>query len=109
MAEAGGLSSPHDVEIAADGTIWVADASNDRLVQMSDNLKTLRTVKGPAYAFNGPRYLDFDAKGRLYVADKYTHRIKVLDPTVADTARGMVSPSANPVKRNMSAAPSMSS
>ncbi len=82
VAEAGGLSSPHDVEIATDGTVWIADAANDRLVQMSDDLKTLRTVKGPAYAFNGPRYLDFDAKGRLYVADKYTHRIKVLDPAL---------------------------
>jgi len=80
IAEAGGLSSPHDVEVAADGTVWIADAANDRLVHMSSDLKTLRTVEGPSYAFKGPRYLDFDAKGRMYVADKYTHRIKVLGP-----------------------------
>lgn len=83
VAKADGFSSPHDVEIAADGTVWVADAANDRLVQMTAELETRRIVKGPAYAFNGPRYLDFDAKGRLYVADKYTHRIKVLAPDLS--------------------------
>ncbi len=80
VAAAGGLSLPHDVEIAPDGTIWIADADNDRLVNMTQDLKTLRTAEGPSYAFKGPRYLDFDAKGRMYIADKYAHRVKVLDP-----------------------------
>ena len=83
VAETGGLSSPHDVEIAPDGSIWIADAANDRLVQMTEDLKTLRVVKGPNYAFKGPRYLDFDSKGRMYVADKYTNRIKVLAPDLS--------------------------
>lgn len=80
VAEAGGLSAPHDVAVAADGTLWIADANNDRLVQMSPDLQVLHTVGGPDYGFNGPRYLDFDAAGRLYVADKYAHQIKVLGP-----------------------------
>ncbi len=80
VADADGFSSPHDVAVASDGTVWIADANNDRLVQMSAALKTLRTIGGASYAFSGPRYLDFDAQGRLYVADKYTHRIKVLAP-----------------------------
>jgi DNA-binding beta-propeller fold protein YncE len=84
LAQADGLSSPHDVAIAADGTVWVADAGNDRLVQMSADLKVLRTIGGGRYEFDGPRYLDFDAQGRLYVADKFTHKIKVLGP---DTKR----------------------
>ena len=78
VAVASGLSSPHDVAIAPDGSVWIADANNDRLVQMTPDLNVLRTIKGAAYDFNGPRYLDFDAGGRLYVADKYTHTIKVL-------------------------------
>jgi YVTN family beta-propeller protein len=78
VAEAGGLSSPHDVAVAADGTLWIADAGNDRLVQMTPDLKVLKTIAGAPYGFDGPRYLDFDAQGRLYVADKYTHQIKVL-------------------------------
>ena len=78
VAEAGGFSSPHDVAIDPDGSVWVADANNDRLVQMTPELEVLRIVEGKPYDFNGPRYLDFDAAGRLYVADKYSHQIKIL-------------------------------
>ena len=78
LARAGGLSSPHDVAVAADGTLWVADAGHHRLLHMSEDLKTLAVLEGSPYDFNGPRYLDFDSKGRLYVADKYTHSIKVM-------------------------------
>jgi DNA-binding beta-propeller fold protein YncE len=78
MASAGGLSAPHDVAVAADGSLWIADAGNDRLVRMSEDLKTLGIIKGKPFDFNGPRYLDFDSKGRLYVADKYNHQIKLV-------------------------------
>ena len=80
VAQAGGLSSPHDVAIAEDGTVWVADSGNDRLLQYSENLKVLNKIADKSYEFDGPRYLDFDGKGRLYVADKYAHQIKVLAP-----------------------------
>ena len=80
IAEADGLSSPHDVAIAPDGSVWVADSGNDRLVRMSEDLKILNIIKGAPYQFDGPRYLDFDSKGRLFVADKYAHKIKVLTP-----------------------------
>ena len=80
IASAEGLSSPHDVVVAADGSIWIADAGNDRLVQMSAELETLSIIKGKPFDFNGPRYLDFDSKGRLYVADKYAHQIKIISP-----------------------------
>ena len=80
VAEAGHLSAPHDLAIGPDGTIWIADAGNDRLVQMSQELEVLQIMEGPPYHFDGPRYLDFDDQGRLYVADKYTNRIKVLAP-----------------------------
>ncbi len=78
VAKAGGLSSPHDVVIAADGSVWIADAGNDRLVHMSEDLKVQKIIKGAPYGFDGPRYLDFDSQGRMYVADKYAHKIKVL-------------------------------
>ncbi len=80
VAEQDGLAAPHDVAVAGDGTLWVADANNDRLVQMGPDLAMLRVVEGAPYDFDGPRYLDFDAAGRLYVADKYANQIKVLDP-----------------------------
>lgn len=80
VAKVRGLSSPHDVVVAVDGSIWIADAGNDRLVRMSEDLKTLTILEGKPYHFDGPRYLDIDDKGRLYVADKYAHKIKVLTP-----------------------------
>ena len=80
VATAAGLSSPHDVAIAADGSVWIADAGNDRLLQMNADLKILTIIEGTPYDFAGPRYLDFDSQGRLYVADKYSHKIKVLNP-----------------------------
>jgi sugar lactone lactonase YvrE len=86
VAVVGGLSAPHDVAVAADGTLWVADANNDRLVRMTPDLEVLRTIEGAPYDFNGPRYLDFDAAGRLYVADKYAHQVKVLAPVVYHTS-----------------------
>jgi DNA-binding beta-propeller fold protein YncE len=81
--ELGGLSAPHDVTVAPDRTLWIADAGNNRLVNVSEDLKIIRVLEGAPYHFNGPRYLDFDAAGRLYVADKYNHQVKVLAPDLS--------------------------
>ncbi len=78
VAEAGGLSSPHDIAIDRNGSLWIADAGNNRLVNMTPDLEIIRIVAGAPYDFDGPRYLDFDSAGRLYVADKYNHQIKIL-------------------------------
>lgn len=79
LQEAGGLSSPHDVAVGPDGDIWVADASNDRLVKFDEGLMIDTVLSGKSYEFSGPRYLDFDRSGRMYVADKYNHQIKIID------------------------------
>ena len=94
-SRAGKLSSPHDVAIAENGNLWVADAGNDRLLEMTPDLQIERVIEGEPYRFRGPRYLDFDAAGRLYVADKYANQVKVLDQkaklilTIGDKAAGM--------------------
>lgn len=80
MGEVGGFSAPHDVAVDPQGGIWVADAGNDRMVRLNDDLRVTAVLSGPPYHFNGPRYMDFDAAGRLFVADKYSHRIKVMAP-----------------------------
>jgi len=80
VGEVGGFSSPHGIAIDRQGGIWVADASNDRLVRLNDKLEITKVLDGKVYAFNGPRYLDFDASGRMYVADKYANSIKVIAP-----------------------------
>ncbi len=78
VRETGGLSSPHDVEFAPNGDLWIADAANDRLVRMTPELEVKTVLKGAPYDFSGPRYLDVAPDGTLVVADKYTHSIKVI-------------------------------
>lgn len=79
VAEQGGFSSPHDVEFDRSGSVWVADANNNRMVQLNEKLEVTQTLSGSDYNFNGPRYLDFDDDNRMYVADKYSNSIKVIN------------------------------
>lgn len=78
VAEQGGLSAPHDVELAPNGDIWVADAGNNRMLLMSPDLKIRRELSGAPYNFSGQRYLDVASNGTLIIADKYTHSVKVI-------------------------------
>ncbi len=73
----GEFANPHDVEAAADGSIWVVDSGNDR-VQVFDAGFKHRASIGPALKLNSPKYLAFDA-GRVWVADEYNHRVLQLD------------------------------
>jgi len=79
-AELTGLSSPHDLELAPDGDIWLADAGNDRMLLWSPDLEIKRELKGAPYNFNGVRYQDVLADGTLIAADKNNHQIKVIGP-----------------------------
>lgn len=78
VGELRGLSSPHDLALAPNGSIWLADSGNDRLLRLSTDLKILQELKGPPYDFVGPRYLDVMPDGTLIVADKNSHSVKVI-------------------------------
>ncbi len=78
VAQAEGLSAPHDVISDGKGSFWVADAGNDRMVLMSRDLKVTMVLQGDAYKFNGPRYHDMTDDGLLIVADKNTHSVKII-------------------------------
>lgn len=80
VADTTGLAGAHDVAEAGDGTIWVADTRGRRLVQYSQDLQLMAVLDDPAYGFLGPRYLDFDAFGRIVVADQDAHRVLMIDP-----------------------------
>jgi len=75
-----GLSSPHDLELAPGGDIWLADAGNDRMLLLSPELAIKRTLRGPPYDFDGVRYQDVMPDGTLIAADKNNHQIKVVGP-----------------------------
>ena len=78
VAELGGLASPHDLELTANGSIWLADAGNDRMLLLSPNLEILDELKGDPYNFDGVRYQDVLPDDTLIAADKYTHSIKII-------------------------------
>jgi DNA-binding beta-propeller fold protein YncE len=80
VGELGGLSSPHDLERAPDGRIWLADAGNDRMLLLTPDLAIVRELKGPPYDFRGVRYQDVLADGTLIAADKNNHQVKVIAP-----------------------------
>ena len=78
IRELGGLSSPHDLELAADGDLWLADAGNDRVLLLSPELVVKGELSSDKYAFRGVRYLDLMADGTLIAADKNTHSVKFI-------------------------------
>ena len=80
MTAISGLSAPHDVETDNDGNVLVVDSNNNRLLFLGPDLKILKSLAGPPYDFNGPRYAVYDDAGRIFVADKYANMVKVIGP-----------------------------
>ena len=72
-------SRPHDIEAASDGRVVVADPGNDRLQVLDGDLSFVRTVGGPQFRFDEPKYFTIDARGWIYLADEYNDRIVILD------------------------------
>lgn len=95
VGELKGLSSPHDLEGAPDGNIWLADAGNNRLLLLSPDLGIKREVKGKPFNFNGVRYLDVLPDGTVIAADKNSHTVKIIS---ADGKLVMVIGSGEPGK-----------
>lgn len=79
VGELTGLSSPHDLELAANGDIWLADAGNSRLLLLTPDLEIKRELGRRKYDFDGVRYLDLTAEGILIAADKNNHQVKFID------------------------------
>ena len=84
VASASGHFGAHDVAEAPDGSVWLADNFNRRLVRYSAELELLQTLDHSKFGFVGPRYLDIDNFGRLIVADQDAHRILMIDPSGPD-------------------------
>ncbi len=75
-----GLSGPQGVEVAPDGTVWVADTKNSRLVHLSARLRRITGGFGSKgdgrHQFFEPHDLAF-GNGKLYVADTFNNRVQV--------------------------------
>jgi len=73
----GDFARPHDIEAAADGSIYVVDSGNHRVQVFGSDLKH-RASFGRAFALNEPKYLHFDGAD-IWLADEDNHRILLLD------------------------------
>jgi hypothetical protein len=102
LGKAGGDSTqggffyqPNNMTTAPNGDIWVVEGHSSqagvtparvlRLDKAGKLLGVWGTVYDPAhesdpYAFNQPHAIAFDARGRLFVADRGNNRLKIFDP-----------------------------
>ena len=77
-----GLLGPEGLEVAPDGTVWVADTQHSRLVHLSAALADLGDGFGApgtgTHEFFNPHDLAF-GNDKMYVADTYNNRVQVYD------------------------------
>ena len=101
MAEPGYLNQPNDVIVGPDGSIYVSDGHNGQGMTTNGAMQagieagnTARIVKfspegeylmewggiGVEHGqFRTPHALEFDSRGRLWVADRGNHRLEIFD------------------------------
>ncbi|HEV8118380.1 MAG TPA: DUF2298 domain-containing protein, partial [Thermoanaerobaculia bacterium] len=77
------LFGPRGITVAPDGTVWVTDTGNKRLIAYDPDLKTLRTIGklgSGKLEFSDPVGIAAGRDGTLFVADAGNHRIQVIGP-----------------------------
>ena len=84
----GGLSAPRGVAVAPDGSVYVADTGNSRIVKFDSTGNVLvtwgsktpdgQTPPAPG-TFVEPWGLAVDAQGNVFVADTWNHRVQKFD------------------------------
>ncbi|MEA3350500.1 MAG: hypothetical protein U9Q82_07765, partial [Chloroflexota bacterium] len=89
LGETDQLQKPRDVTIASDGSIYVADTGNHRVLHLSADGEVLHTwgtfadsAKGeaPARTFYEPWGIAIGPEGNIFVTDTWNHRIQKFTP-----------------------------
>lgn len=87
--EPGQFQRPRDLEIAPDGSIYVADADNHRIQHLSPDGEALHvwgsfadvaSGAAPGGTFNQPWGIGIGPDGSVYVADTWNHRVQKFTP-----------------------------
>lgn len=78
---AGYLNTPSDIDVAPDGTIWVADTLNNRIQKRNKSTGTWTLFKKPVgdQNFSVPWGVTVAPDGSIWVADSGSHRIVKMD------------------------------
>ena len=83
------FNAPRDIAIAADGSLFVADSRNHRIVRLDQQGMFLNAFGGygnvmdgevPGGLMNEPWGVAVGPDGNVYVADTWNHRIQVFTP-----------------------------
>lgn len=90
---------PSAVNVGPDGSVYVADRGNDRVVKLSYSPATGFSRTGGFTAggtLHGPEGVAVDADGRVYIADSEDDEVVILSATgaVENTITGLTHPSA---------------
>ena len=78
------LRQANDIVLSNDGTVWVVDGTNARLLQFDRNGKRLYfwgTYGMQAGQFWEPHQISIDAEGNLYIADSFGGRTQKYTPS----------------------------
>ncbi len=83
--EVGAFKNPQDLCVAEDGTIYLADSGNNRIVVLSEDMANVRRIitgfenHGVSDTFQTPTGVALGNDGKLYIADSLNRRIVVLN------------------------------
>jgi DNA-binding beta-propeller fold protein YncE len=75
----GQFFGPKGMEVAPDGSVYVADEGNDRIQKFTSDGTFLTKWGGTGTGdglFKSPRGIATDSSGNVYVADRLNHRIQ---------------------------------
>ena len=88
------FSSPKGVAVAPNGTIYVADSTNDRIRAINPTTSQVTTLAGSGTEgfadgtgttaqFRAPIEVAVAPNGTVYVADRFNHSIRAINPTTS--------------------------
>jgi len=76
----GPFNGPQDLFIASDGSLYIADSKNNRIVHLSRDLTVNRVITGfDSQSLNNPIAVFVDRNGSLFIGDAGNYRVVQLD------------------------------
>lgn len=81
----GDFVNPQDLAVTADGTIYLADTGNNRIVILDASAREVKGIirsfdnNGKEDTFDQPGGVAVSEKGQIYIADSQNHRVVVLN------------------------------